>query len=316
MYVSDILVEARTALGKCDDATVFRRISDAVRLANQQAKFEISLAVMDLCVCDGCVTLPADVGTVLAVNNSGQPTLLRNEWYQFHPNGGGISCYVPWNYTDERGMATTFRDPSEPVYLVAEVENALDSNSLLRVFGWDENGKRIYTTGPGGILEDGILVPTVYGFSEPNPSAPAISRIDRVQKDVTNGFVRLLAVNTSDSSSHTLIGYYLPWETNPRYRRIAVQDRSWLRIKYRRNDIEVRSASDWINMENRLALLLLLKSVQFNLNNQTAQANQFETEGMRLLSNEAESLRPPAQDGPIITWSEGIPATAVDTLFF
>ncbi len=316
MFVSDILTEAKEALGRCADDVVFRRITDAVQLANNQGKFEVSLAIINLCVCDGCVTLPADVAVVLATNNNGQPTLLRDEWYRFHANGPGDECVLPWNYTNEMGAVSTFRDPSAPVNLIAVVENAKDSNCTLRVFGWDVDGKRIYSDMGGGILEDGFLVPTVFGFSGPNPTVPPIARIDRVQKQVTNGFVKLIAIDPITSLSHTLIGYYQPWETNPSYRRIRVPDRSEIRIKYRRKDIEVRSASDWININNRLALLLLLKSVIFNLNNQTQQAQQFEAEGIRLLSNEAEALRPPALNSPQIVFNEGLPAIPCDTLFY
>jgi len=317
MFVSDIYDEARSVLGNCDEATVLKRITDAVRGANWQGKFDVALGSMDLCVCDGCVTLPADVGTVLAVDNSGQPTLIRDQWFQFHANGPGIQCWTPWNYTDELGQVVTFKDPSGPVYLIAEVENAKDSSCAnLRVFGWDENGKRIYTTGPDGVLQDGIQVPTIFGFSPPNPDAPLIARIDRVQKSVTNGFVRLLATN-SDGTANTTIGHYLPWETVPSYRRIRVPDRSWLRIKYRRKDIEVRSKSDWINIDNREALLLLLKAVKFRLNNQFDQGRSAEVEGMRLLSNEAEALRPPSDSvGPQIVFNEGVPAGQYDTLYY
>jgi len=160
------------------------------------------------------------------------------------------------------------------------------------------------------------LVPTVFGFTAPNPVAPPISRIDRVQKDLTNGFIKLIAVDPTDSLPHTTIGYYLPWETAPSYRRIKVAEQSYLRIKYRRKDIEVRSQADWINIENRLALLMLLKAVQASLNNQVDASQKFEAEGMRLLSNEAESLRPPALDGPQVTWSEGLPAHELDRMFY
>ncbi len=316
MVVSAIIDEAKDVLGKCSLDYCFKRITDAVRLANNQGKFDISLAQMDICVCDGCVTLPYDVATVLAVNNGGFPTLLRDQWFQFHANGTGTTCYIPWNYTDEAGPVVTFKDPSAPVKLVAEVENALDSNKELRVFGWDENGKRIYTEGANGILEDGFLVPTVYGFAVPNPSAPDIARIDRIQKALTNGFVRLIAVDSATLATHTLVGYYQPWETDPRYRRVRVSNRTWIRIKYRRKDLEVRSSSDWINIENREALLMLLKAVKFRLDNQIDQAKGFEIEGIRLLSNEAEALRPPAVNGPQIIWNTGVPASEQDVLFY
>lgn len=316
MVVSSILEEAKLVLGKCSEDYVFRRISDAVRLGNNQSKMDIALGVMDICVCDGCVTLPADVGTVLAVNSGGFPTLIRDQWFQYHANGPGIQCYTPWNYTDELGAVSTYKDPSSPVKLVAEVENALDSNKSLRVFGWDENGKRIYTEGVGGLLEDGFLVPTVYGFSVPSDAAPNIARIDRIEKAVTNGFIRLIAVDRDTLASHTQIGYYLPWETNPSYRRIKVGNQSWIRIKYRKKDLEVRAASDWINIDNREAFLMLLKAVKFRLDNQIDAARSYESEGMRLISNEAEALRPPGLDSPQITWSEGLPAGQLDTLIY
>lgn len=319
MYVdNELLADLKTVLGRCEDAVLFRRLSDAVKLANNQSKAnDWNVGQMDLCVCDGCVTLPADVGTVLGVNSSGFPTLLRDQWYSYHANGPGIEQYVPWNYTDELGPVATYKDPSGPVQIIAEVENPLDSNQVtIRVFGWDENGKRIYTEGPDGIQQDGFLVPAIYGYSGVNPVAPSIARIDRVQKSLSNGFIRLLAINPDDDTSHTQIGYYQPWETSPSYRRIKTPDRTWLRIKYRRKDIEVRGMGDWINLENREALLLLCKAVKLRFDQQYDQARAAEGEGMRLLSNEAEVLRPPAVGGPQITWNTGIPASDEDRLFY
>lgn len=316
MVVSSILSEVKDVIGKCDDATTFRRITDAVRLGNNQLKADANIGYMDLCVCDGCVTLPQDVATVLAVNKNGRPSLLRDQWFEYHANGSGSQDCVPCDYTDELGQVSTFRDPDGPVYLVADVENSLDSNSTLRVFGWDENGKRIYTPGPNGILEDGFLVPTVYGYSVPNPDAPAITRVDRIQKAQTNGFIRLIAVDPTTLESRTLIGHYLPFETDPFYRRIKVGNHSWVRIKYRKKDNEIRTANDWINIDNREALILLVKAVVFRLQNQIEQAKNYELEGMRLLSNESESGDPPAISPPQIIFSEGLQNQTSDSLFY
>lgn len=315
MFVSEVIEEARTVLGKCDNAYLFRRLTDAVKLANNQADFEVNLGQMDICVCDGCATLPADVGTVLAVNSGGYPTLIRDQWYQYHINGRGSSDCTPCGYTDELGRVCTFRDPSSPVLLVAQVENALDSNVEVRVFGWDDSGKRIYTEGEGGILEDGFLVPTAYGFPVPSSVAPAIARIDRIQKPVTNGFIKLIAIDPTTLASHTLIGYYEPWETVPNYRRIKVNDRSWIRLKYLKAVNDVRGLSDWIAIDNREALLLLLKAVKFRLENQIGQAKEYEIEGMRLLSNEAERLRPPGPQTPQIISNEYPESFGGESLF-
>lgn len=319
MVVSDIYEEAKEALGRCDASTVYRRITDAVRLANANAKGnDWNIAQMDITVCDGCVTLPADVGTVLAVNRNGIPTLIRDQWFQYHANGPGSCEWQTWEYTNELGQVCTYRDPSSPVKLVANVESALDSNTLLRVFGWDADGKRIYTANDDGVLEDGFLVPTSFGFSIPNATAPAIGRIDRISKAVTNGFIQLVAVDPDTLESVNQIGYYLPWETNPTYRRIKVRDEDSLRIKYRRKDLEVRSQSDWINIENREALILLIKAVKFRLDNAIEQGRLYENEGLRLLSGEAEMLRPPSVVGPQIIWNDYSPLTSgePDRMFY
>ena len=314
MLVSSIYEEAKQVLGKCDQETVFRRLTDAVQLANNQGKFDWNIGHMDICVCDGCVTLPADVATILASNVNGLPTLMRDQWFQYHANGPGTQKYVPWAYTDEVGRFSTYKDPDRPCLLIAEVESAADSNKELRVYGWDAAGKRIYTPGPDGVLEDGFLVPTVYSFSQPNPLAPAIGRIDRIQKAVTNGFIRLLAIDPTNGTPLTQIGYYLPWETEPNYRRIRVGNETLVRIKYRRKDVEVRGLQDWINIDNRQALLMLLKSVKFRLDNNFDQGIAAESEGMRLLSNEAAALRPPGLDVPQVIFNT-YPAYNDDRMF-
>lgn len=306
MFVDSALLEdVKRVFGKCESAELYRRLTDAVRLANTQSKSnDWQTGEMDLCVCDGCVTLPAEVETVLGVNVGGRPTLIRDQWFQYHQNGTGSCSWTNWNYTDELGPVVTYKDPSEPVKLVAVVENSMDSGIELRVFGWDDNGKRIYTTGAGGVLEDGFLVPTSYGFSTYNTEAPAIARIDRISKELSNGFIRLIALDPDDDSVHTQIGHYMPWETVPSYRRIRVPDRSWVRIKYKRRDIPVRGEGDWIHINNREALLLLCKAVRKRMEDQLEQARLFELEGMRLLSNEAESLAPNAISPPQVIFSD------------
>lgn len=318
MFVSEIYSDLKGAdvLGVCADNVLFPRLTDAVRLISNMGIQDPSIGEMSLCVCDGCVTLPLDVETPLAVNQAGYPTLLRDQWFQYHANGPGSSECTPWTYTDVLGSNfCTFKDPSGPVALIAEVESTLDSNKLLRVFGWDDTGKRIYTTDSDGNLRDGFLVPTVFGFSEPNPSAPLISRIDRIQKDLTNGFIKLLAIN-SDGSPHTTIGYYLPTETAPSYVRIRVPDRNWLKIRYRRRNLEVRSVNDWINVDNREALILCVKAVSQRRKNNIDLAKNLESEASRILSLEAESKRTPGITPPQVIFSEGIPAADIDRLFY
>jgi len=318
MFVSDIYDELKTAdvLGICNDDVIFRRLTDAVRLLANQGILDPSIGEMSLCVYEGCVTLPSDVQTVLAVNQGGNPTLLRDEWFQYHANGSGTSALTDWNYTDVLGgNFCTYRDPANAVALIANVENPKDSNCLLRVFGWDSAGRRIYSADANNTMQDGFYVPTVYGFHQSNPNVPLIARIERIQKAVTNGFVTLLAVN-QDGTPHTTIGQYRPEETVPRYTRVRVADRNWLKIKYKKRNFEVRSTSDWINVDNREALLLAVKAVQQRRKNNTDLAKQLESEASRILLLEAQSNRPPGISPIQVVWSEGLPAGVTDTLFY
>ncbi len=314
MIVSDILQDLKSSevLGVCSDDVCFSRLSDAVSLISNQGILDPNIGQMDICTCNGCITLPNDIGTVLAVNKCGYPTLMRDQWFQYNAAGTGTVDMPSCSYTDIVGTVSTFRDPNGPVALVAEVESARDSNTSLRVFGWDVDGKRIFTpNNSNGTLEDGFLVPCVFGFSEPNPIAPLIARIDRVQKVVTNGFIRLIAVN-SDGSAQTLIGHYQPPETSPNYVRINVGCNTWARVKYRKRDMRVVYSTDWINIDNREVLILAVKAVNFRRKNNIQLASQMEAEAVRLLNNEAEAKRPPAISAPIIIMDVWPPASGVD----
>src|SRR6478736_4902015 len=317
MTVSEIIndIKSGEVLGSCDDGYVFARLTDAQKLVSNMGIMDPAIGEMSICTFDGCVTLPNDVDTVLAVNQGGFPTLLRDQWFQYHANGPGTECWTPWNYTDILGQVSTYRDPSGPVALVADVESPKDSNKLLRVFGWDENGKRIYTTNSAGDLQDGFLVPTVYGFYQPSPDAPLVSRIDRIQKEPTNGFIKLLAVN-ADGTPHTQIGYYRPEETNPTYVRIKTAGKNWIKIKYRKRSFNITSVNDWINVDNREVLVLAVKAIQARRRNNLDLGSQLEAEASRILTKEVEAKRPPGISPPQIVWDQGLPASEQDRLYY
>jgi len=314
MIVEQILDDAKEILGNCNNATVFKRLTDAVRLANTRITDSANLGVIDICTWQGTITLPADVAQVLASTRNGYPSVLRDQWFHHVVGGPGIVDWVGWGYVDELGRVSTFRDPSGPVKLIAEIESAADAGKCVRIFGWDIDGKRIYTDDGTGKLEDGFLAPTIFGYSAPSPIAPEIVRIDRVEKAVTNGFVKLLAIN-ADGTPHTMIGYYAPWETKPSYRRLKVHDRSWCRIKYRRTDITVRGVRDYINIENPEALMLFLKSVKYRRENQFVIAQSAETEGLRLLQQDKKASEPPSLQ-PIQIISNEYPFGGSDTLIY
>lgn len=231
-------------------------------------------------------------------------------------NGTGSQDCVPCGFMTVSGSFPTIADVEGPNLLIAEVENAADNQKELRVYGWSADGKRIYTTGPDGTLEDGILIPTVYGYSPSNPDAPAISRIDRVRKAATTGFVKLIGINENDSTKRTLLGHYMPWETAPQYQRIKTASKTYLRIKYRRKDLTVRGVGDWINLENEEALFFLLKAVKYGAQDAYDKSAAAEKEALRLLSAQQESRSSPAElNQPTIIYHER-PVGGAPSLFY
>jgi hypothetical protein len=296
MRVSAVVDDVKNALGKCDETTVFRRLSDAVRLVSNKGVFDPTVAFIDITLEDNTVTLPYEVETVLAVNAGCRPTLLRDQWFQYHLNGVGSELKTDCGYSDILAQnVPTIKELKAPVKLIAKPEKVSDNNKTVRVFGWDTNGNRIYST-ESGVTVDGFLVPLVFGFPAVNGSAPAIGRIDRVQKTETNGYVELVAVNPLSTTEELYrLGYYQPREVDPSYRRLRVNAPTGtrhVRIAYKKKDTEIQSLNDWINLDNREALLLAVKAVKFREANNFEQARAAETEAARLLSEEAESRKP------------------------
>ena len=295
MLVSEIYDDAINVLGQCDQATLFNRLTQAVRLLARKARWDSTLGEMDIVVCDGCVTLPFEVKTVLGVATNGQASYLQDQWVTYHLNGPGVGnvCTQTVSYTRIVGAFSTIRDPSQGVYLTAVLDSSADNNTPLRVFGWDATGQRIYSPNPiTGALEDGFLVPTIYGSTTFNPQVPPILKVDRVEKSVTNGFVRLLGLNTSDLTLNAVLGIYNPFEVDPKYIRLKVTPCSWVRVKYQKHDDVIRSVNDWININDPMSVLMALKSIRMRFEDKNDDADRFEQTASRLMSEEQKSLQP------------------------
>jgi len=293
MFARDFFSQAKRAFEGCNEAEVLARLTDAVRLLSNKGVNDPLLGELSLCVCNGCITLPRDVGTVLAINAGGQPTLLQDQWYQYHINGPGNAGFNTCTSNSyELGMVCTFKEFSEPAYLTAEVDTAADNNKKLRVFALDTNGNKIFTTGPDGTKYEGFLVPMIFGFSQKNPNVPAISQIYRISKEVTKGFVSLFGIKATDETIQTKVGYYEPSETLPQYRRIRVGNKTSVRIKYKKQSLKLTSLNDFINIDNDEALRLACRAVKFRDDDKIIEAKAMEEEASRILAEETESKLP------------------------
>ncbi len=315
MFVREFYAQAKTMFASCSEAEIFSRLSDAARLLANKGINDPLLGELEACVCDGCVTLPRDVGTVLGVDVCGHPTLLQDQFFRYHINGPGTRGTGACGVITEMGQVCTYRDPAYPAYLTAEVTSAADNNKKLRVFATRaDNGQKIFTPGPDGKLYEGFLVPLIFGYSQRNPNVPALGRIYRISKEATKDFVKLYAVRASDGVSQTLIGHYEPEETDPTYRRIKVPNKTSVLVKYKKASLEVRSMSDWLSFSNYEALRLACRAVKYRGDDKLDEARKFEEEASRILAEETEALRPSGPRVPQII--NGVYGDNGDSLFY
>lgn len=319
ILVGDIYEDAasRDILGVCDETKVFRYLTRAVEiLANKGTEWNPMIGELALCVDkDHCVTLPRDIETPLTVMANGHPMVGRGYWFETHINGPGNrergSC-CKWTW-DDKLFHVTFKDPIMPSQLIAFVDSPRDGDGSksIRVYGYNEFDKWIMTRDcEDGPLVDGFLVPLIYGLPVPNPEVPInqdpnrphldrirVKRITRVQKPVTEDFVRLVALDPGKGDAcdpGTLIGYYYPDETEPRYRRIKVsQACSEVTIRYRRRTYKITSKNDLIPLHSYESILTMLQAIRFRETKDIKNAVEFEALAVSYLEDEQFSQTTP-----------------------
>lgn len=290
--VSDVWDEAKVIFGHCNEPRLFRQISDAIHLLANKGEIDPLVGFVDICVSNGCITLPREVETVLAVNIGGQPSLGHDELFSFHLNGPGdcgCSCSFDWFNT---GSFPTYRDLPCPARLIAFLDSAEDEGVEVRVFGFDDQNRPLRTF-RNGEWTDGLLVPTIFGYALPSSEDPKVSRITDIVKGRSAANIRLSSFDGSTSSG-TLLGIYEPDETRPRYRRIRISPGSdWVRIMYRKRTSDVRSLYDRVLIHNRMALLLAMRAVKKYEENDLGSAIGFEAQAARLLTERESVLTSP-----------------------
>lgn len=293
--VSDVFEEGKKIVGSCADDIFLRWATDAVNMVINKSAFEGFKGWLDICTSGQgrCITLPREVGTVLAVNIGGQPTLGRDQFFSFHINGPGDcrgSCSYSWD--DQGSWHSVYKDLVTPSRLVAHLQKQSDNGKELLVFGYDVNNHPLRRQ-VNGEWRDGYQVPTIYGYAIPDVDAPVVSRITAVQKAVTDGVVRL-ATSDSGGLNGVNLAVYEPRETLPQYRRIKLgRTCSWVRIAYRKSSPKIESFDDHIPMLSRMAFLLALRAVKFYSEQDLANAHAYEADAARMEIEAQQQIEPP-----------------------
>lgn len=292
LLVSEIWDEAKITFGHCREEKLFRQISDSIELLANKGETDALKGYVDLCVDGGCVTLPREIETILAVNLCGKPAIGRDALFSFHINGpGDHGCGCEHTWTDG-GNWPTYRDLKCPAKLIAFLDSPEDAGKMLKVWGFDSENRPLRTK-IGEVWEDGLRVPTIFGYALPSSADPVVGRITAIQKDVTVGNVRLSSFDGA-STSGTLLGVYEPDETKPEYRRIRIcPSGPWVRIFYRKRTYEIRSVNDRILLSSRPALLMAMRALKFYTDGDLANGQAYEANATRLLTERESSLTGP-----------------------
>jgi len=293
LTVNEVWDDVKTIAGHCKEDKLFRFLTDAVEILAQKGDIDPLIGVLDICVDhNSCITLPAEVETPIAINVCGHPAHGQDFLFNFHLNGpGDNACPCRWSWKDE-GNHPVYKDLRCASKLIAFLDDERDAGKLLRVFGFDQENRPLQTK-VGDIVEAGLRVPMIFGYSLPAAQDPMVSRITGIVKDLTVGNVRLSSFDSSTSTG-TLLGVYEGNETKPSYRRIKISPcASWVRMVYRKKNFELRSLNDRIYLHSRPALLCMLRSLKFLIDGDLANSMNYEANATRLITEKQWTLGTP-----------------------
>jgi hypothetical protein len=122
----------------------------------------------------------------------------------------------------------------------------------------------------------------------------SVKTVSSIEKPVTDGYIRLYAWDTSRTGNIALLGDLHPTETTPAYRRIRInKSATSVRLKYRRRAFDVLTERDFINLDSRMAILMMVQSQELLFKKFVAESEQY-----RLIAVEYLNKRNRALDGP------------------
>lgn len=315
LIVADIYDRAADIVGPVGRQKLFDRINDAIELLSHKSKWDSCLGWVDVwkaCNCDslyltkptglcnghGFFVLPRFVKTVEALNWCGEPTIPRNQWFEYHLNGPGSEKRSNCGTWTDFGTTCIINflplDPDtkrvSPTSIMAVPDSMLDEDHVIRAYGREwKDGKEVEVWRGG---EKGWLVPCKSDDYTLPDGSPEFTHIDRFQRQSNSqGFIRIIGAPRPEGMDELLLAYLYPDELDPSYKIIQVQScrSSKVRIRYRKRTSKISSLDDVINLRSRLAIEKALKSiVAKDLN----EAMLLEEQAVRILTDEQKASNP------------------------
>lgn len=244
---------------------------------------------------NGVLALPPYFGTVLAVKVDGATRQLANRWFEFLPNTSDIGRSGLANVEDLGTGYPTLQDLTEDCYIYAECAG---NTGTLHIRGVDGDGRPIFTAGSAGVsmvLNDPATV-TVW------------SRVDQVTLSGTRTApVYLYAQSVADETADpVLIGYYLPGEKTPDYRRYLVReladtetDIETVTAMVTRKFVPAVASTDLVIPGNTGALGNAMLAIHFELEGDLGRARAHMNTAISTLNSEQRLKRAPGEAGGV-----------------
>ena len=268
--------------------------NEATRQLMRRGNFWATVQPVQGCVYDSCLVWPRSIASVLALKICNRAMTVQNNWYQFLP--WQHDCYGLYDlYQRNRGAVVTDTDGTLPVFrqiptgsqfpLNLYIDDPNDQGKTIAIFGLDNHGQVIRSRRSDGTTRDGLVL-TLARTGVQTPYA--ISRVDRVLKDITYGPVRMYMVDQNNLMLDMAV--YQPNETSPEYIRNRIRgyrDRPFPSINnccalvniealVKLAFVPVYYDEDLILIENQDALANMIMSMRYKEQGDAAKGMQFE----------------------------------------
>lgn len=213
------------------DARFIQWLNEAQQRLIIEGRYWGTTARFNICATNGCITLPRQIASIERVNVCGNPTPVRDQWYEFLDNCfGTIESQTPsggccsnggrasgMNEAIYRGHYSTFNDIIGTLKKLTFIcDLASDVGKKVILLGYDGNGNWIRTT-QSGVIADGEVVALAQGGGVTTTNF--FSSVTDVQfTQAMDGQSWLYELNTLDSTLR-MIGHYQYDEPRPNYAR-------------------------------------------------------------------------------------------------
>jgi hypothetical protein len=206
--------------GGCDRDAARDVINDACDRLIDSGKWVGSIRKIAFCHKAGVITLPPEVGSVLGFSDCNTPVSVHNSWYEYLPGGPGqLNDCRHANVLVERGDGYPCAFDVTKGYKVRLYNDwPQDDGKAVLIQGINRDGNRVQTEADGEVVDGEILIA--------NASTPPTGTVEWgeggikvVQKEITEGPLRLYQVDPVTGENAGLLAVWGPNEEFPSYRR-------------------------------------------------------------------------------------------------